>query len=127
MQLAVGCTQTSKSQMNPTLSTSFSSSIVSLFDDRSIYLCDIKSGSTTQQLIGHGNGVGTSGRGISSVQWSPVNEFMLVSGGYGDGCIKLWDVQNSGSTACLMTLDQEMDMERYRIKEELEYEEYVKN
>jgi len=114
MQLAVGTTQIT----NTSSSSSYSMSLV---DDRSIYLCDIKSGSTTQQLIGHGSGSGSDSgsRGISSVQWSPVNEFVLVSGG-ADGCIKLWDIRKSGSTACLTTLDQEMKINSDRL---MEYEE----
>ena len=102
MQLAAGCIQTNlPSNRNE-------NNAMQLVDDRAVYLCDIKSGSTTQQLIGHGSGHGRYGnRGISTVQWSPMNEFILMSGG-GDGCIKLWDVRKSGSTACLMTLDQEM-------------------
>ncbi len=109
MQIAVGTTQ-----MN-------NESSMSLADDRAVYLCDLKSGSTTQQLIGHGSGISSSG--ISSVQWSPVNEFILVSGG-ADGCIKLWDVRRSGSAACLTTLDQEMKLNSDRL---LEYEQRKQN
>ncbi len=108
MQLAAGCIQTNfQSRTNA----------MQLVDDRAVYLCDIKSGSTTQQLIGHGSGHGQYGnRGISSVQWSPMNEFVLISGG-GDGCIKLWDVRKSGSTACLTTLDQEMKFNSEKLEE----------
>jgi DNA excision repair protein ERCC-8 len=104
MQLAVGC-----SQINKSLGSSGMTNALSLTDDRAVYLCDIRSGATTQQLIGHGMGHGQYGnrRGISNVQWSPVDEFILASSG-GDGCIKMWDVRKSGSTACLTTLDQEM-------------------
>ena len=104
MQLAVGCTQTNSSSL-------------SLIDDRSVYLCDIKSGATTQQLIGHGVGHGRfSSRGVTNVQWSPVDEFILVSSG-GDGCIKVWDVRKSGSTACLNTFDQEMRLNSVHLME----------
>lgn len=87
MQLAVGLSQT-----NSSLSKDGSTmNNISLADDRAVYLCDIKSGATTQQLIGHGSGHGKYGnRGISTVQWSPVDEFILVSSG-SDGCIKVWD------------------------------------
>jgi len=102
MQLAVGCVETNK------LMSRGGSNALSLVDDRAVYLCDLKSCSTSQQLIGHGSGNGTLGKpGISTVQWSPVDEFILCSGG-GDGCIKLWDIRKSGSSACLTTLDQEM-------------------
>ena len=69
-------------------------------DDRVVYLCDIKSGSMTHQLSGHGMG------GISCVQWSPVHDYILASGSR-DGTIKLWDIRKSGSTACIVTLDRE--------------------
>jgi DNA excision repair protein ERCC-8 len=115
MQLAVGCTLLNNNANN------YDS--ISFTDDRCVYLCDIKSGSTTQQLIGHGKSykgggtsVGGAGGGISTVQWSPVNEFILISGGY-DGCIKLWDVRKSGSSACLLTLDQEMKVDSTKLYE----------
>ncbi len=44
-----------------------------VIDDRVVYLCDIKSGSMTHQLVGHGMG------GIQAVQWSPVHDFVLAS------------------------------------------------
>lgn len=68
-------------------------------DDRVVYLCDIKSGSMTHQMSGHGSG-------ISCVQWSPVHDYILASGSR-DGTIKLWDIRKSGSTACICTLDRE--------------------
>eukprot|EP00554_Chaetoceros_debilis_P001122 CAMPEP_0194089720 /NCGR_PEP_ID=MMETSP0149-20130528/35872_1 /TAXON_ID=122233 /ORGANISM="Chaetoceros debilis, Strain MM31A-1" /LENGTH=551 /DNA_ID=CAMNT_0038773755 /DNA_START=375 /DNA_END=2028 /DNA_ORIENTATION=- len=71
-----------------------------VIDDRVVYLCDIKSGSMTHQLVGHGVG------GISSVQWSPIHDYLLASGSR-DGTVKLWDVRMSGSGACLLTLDRE--------------------
>ncbi len=112
MQLAVGCTLINNNDNN------YDS--ISFTDDRCVYLCDIKSGSTTQQLIGHGKsykrGGGAGYGGVSTVQWSPVNEFILVSGGY-DGCIKLWDVRKSGSTACLLTLDQDMKVDSTKLYE----------
>lgn len=111
MQLAAGCIQTNLP------SSSNETNAMQLVDDRAVYLCDIKSGSTTQQLIGHGSGHGRYGnRGISTVQWSPINEFILISGG-GDGCVKLWDVRKSGSTACLMTLDQEIKWNSEKLEE----------
>jgi DNA excision repair protein ERCC-8 len=69
-------------------------------DDRVVYLCDIRSGSMTHQLVGHGFG------GISCVKWSPIHDYLLASGSR-DGTIKLWDIRKSGSTACLATLDRE--------------------
>jgi FOG: WD40 repeat len=69
-------------------------------DDRVVYLCDIRSGSMTHQLVGHGFG------GISCVKWSPIHDYLLASGSR-DGTIKLWDIRKAGSTACLATLDRD--------------------
>mmetsp|Transcript_12934 Transcript_12934/g.24295 ORF Transcript_12934/g.24295 Transcript_12934/m.24295 type:complete len:567 (-) Transcript_12934:124-1824(-) len=69
-------------------------------DDRVVYLCDIRSGSMTHQLIGHGVG------GVSCVKWSPIHDYLLASGSR-DGTIKLWDIRKAGSAACLATLDRE--------------------
>jgi WD40 repeat protein len=81
-----------------------------ILDDRPINLCDIRSGAMTHELIGHGAG------GVLSLQWSPTQEFSLVSGGL-DGTIKFWDVRKSGSGSCLFTLD----CENKRLEEENEF------
>lgn len=95
--LAVGSTRTSSNhQSQPGLPP---------LDDRVIRLCDIKSGSVSHQLIGHGLGRNGFG-GVNVLQWSPTQEFQLASGG-NDGCVKVFDVRKSGSGACLFTLDRQ--------------------
>jgi len=88
--LAVGSSRTSNERTGQ-----------SLIDDRVVRLCDIKSGSVSHELVGHG------GRGgVGTVQWSPTRQFELASGG-NDGCVKMWDIRKSGSGACLFTLNRE--------------------
>ena len=94
--LAIGSIQTGGSRYGGTGSVTSRMQI----DDRVVYLCDIKSGSMTHTLSGHGLG------GIQVVQWSPSHDCILASGSR-DGTIKLWDIRKSGSTACLVTLDRE--------------------
>ncbi|KAH6569369.1 hypothetical protein BASA62_004948 [Batrachochytrium salamandrivorans] len=58
-------------------------------DASHIRLCDMKSGALTHSLTGH--------RGpAASLQWSPVHEFLLVSGGV-DGTIRFWDIRKANS------------------------------
>ena len=80
-------------------------------DDRVVRLCDIKSGSVSHELIGHGTGRDGSG-GVGVIQWSPTREFELASGG-NDGCVKVFDVRKSGSGACLFTLDRQKRTVRF--------------
>mmetsp|Transcript_11290 Transcript_11290/g.23093 ORF Transcript_11290/g.23093 Transcript_11290/m.23093 type:complete len:581 (-) Transcript_11290:42-1784(-) len=70
-------------------------------EDRSVRLCDLRSGSTSHELVGHG-----PRGGINAVTWSPVDEYRLCSGG-DDSSIRLWDIRKSGSGACLSVLDRE--------------------
>ena len=73
---------------------------VASHQDSNLRLCDITSGTYSHQLTGHGS------KGVRTVAWSPINEFMLASGG--DDCtIRFWDIRKSGSAACLMILDRE--------------------
>lgn len=69
--------------------------------DRSVRLCDLRSGSTSHELVGHG-----PRGGINAVCFSPVNDVYLCSGG-DDATIRLWDIRKSGSGACLAVLDRE--------------------
>ena len=69
--------------------------------DRSVRLCDLRSGSTSHELVGHG-----PRGGINAVCFSPVNDVLLCSGG-DDATIRLWDIRKSGSGACLAVLDRE--------------------
>ncbi|GAB6027758.1 DNA excision repair protein ERCC-8 [Chamberlinius hualienensis] len=61
-----------------------------------VSLIDLKTGSSTQELRGHRNG-------IVSVKWSSRNEYLLASGGF-DNRILLWDVR--AARGYLRTLDQ---------------------
>lgn len=70
-------------------------------EDRSVRLCDLRSGSTSHELVGHG-----PRGGINAVCWSPVDEYCLCSGG-DDATIRFWDIRKSGSGACLGILDRE--------------------
>ena len=69
--------------------------------DRSVRLCDLRSGSTSHELVGHG-----PRGGINAVAFSPTNDVHLCSGG-DDATIRLWDIRKSGSGACLAVLDRE--------------------
>lgn len=62
-------------------------------------LLDLRSGAAMHSLVGHT-------RGITSVAWSPVSDVVLASGSL-DGTIRLWDIRQAGSRACLMTLDRD--------------------
>ena len=75
--------------------------IATATDDIDVKLCDLSSGASTHSLKGH-----TSG--ISTLAWSPLSQNLLVTGSY-DQSIRIWDIRRSGSTACLMTLNQYTD------------------
>lgn len=58
-------------------------------EEREVSLCDLRLGETAQVLSGHTDS-------ITSLSWSPSNEFSLVTGS-SDGSMKLWDLRKSGS------------------------------
>ena len=66
----------------------------------SIKLVDVRSGSSSHQLVGH-----TSG--ITQIQWSPSNPACVLASGSRDGTVRLWDIRKSGSRSCITILDQE--------------------
>lgn len=70
------------------------------WNDPTIRLVDVRSGSHSHGLSGHT-------AGISSVQWNEHMPLTLVSGSV-DGCISLWDIRKSGSRACITTLDRDV-------------------
>ncbi len=67
-------------------------------DNGQVRLIDINSGSYTHTLKAHVNGY------CNSVQWSPIDKNILVSGG-SDGRIAVWDIRSSKS--CLLNFDFE--------------------
>ncbi|KAK9477793.1 WD40-repeat-containing domain protein [Lipomyces japonicus] len=67
-------------------------------DAAAIRLLDLRSSSAAHMLQGH------EGVSVNAVKWSPVNEFVLASGG-SDGTVRVWDVRRSN--ACLTVLDME--------------------
>lgn len=95
--LAIGCRSTGKSIEDEKIQ----------LDEKTIYLCDIRSGSMTHSLTGHSGAV-------NCVQWSPIYDYILASGS-SDGTIKLWDVRKSGSKACLVTLDRDSKYDKHEI------------
>ena len=68
-----------------------------------VKLVDLRSGSCSHQLIGHGGG-------ITVVQWSPTSSVVLASGSR-DGTIRLWDIRKAGSRACITVLDRNNTVE----------------
>ena len=102
MLLAIGCVR--NGGKNYDHDNSMPKSLLQV-DDRVVYLCDIRSGSMTHTLVGHGNG------GVSCVQWNPMHDYILASGSR-DNTIKLWDIRKSGSGACIATLDRENRIEQ---------------
>jgi DNA excision repair protein ERCC-8 len=67
--------------------------------DSCLRLVDIRSGASSHQLTGHS-------RGVTAVQWSPTNPFIVASGSK-DKSIRLWDIRKSGSQACLAVLGRD--------------------
>ena len=64
-----------------------------------IKLVDIRSGASSHQLVGHGDG-------ISTLKWSSNNPYIVASGSR-DSTVRLWDIRKSGSRACVTILDRE--------------------
>ncbi|KAL9648455.1 hypothetical protein ABK040_014075 [Willaertia magna] len=58
-----------------------------------VHLCDLQSGSSAQQLLGH---VGS----VQSIQFSPTNEFLIATAS-DDQSIRLWDIRKAGYLFCL--------------------------
>ncbi|KAJ2568595.1 hypothetical protein GGH19_005483 [Coemansia sp. RSA 1807] len=57
-----------------------------------IRLCDLRSGAFAQSLLAHESA-------SMAVDWSPVDAYMLASGGT-DGRLQLWDIRQAGSHVC---------------------------
>lgn len=63
-----------------------------------IRLCDLTSGTFTHTLKGNRDMV-------LDVQWSPNNEYQLISG-CKDGTLKLFDIRQSGLNSCIVSFDR---------------------
>ena len=62
-----------------------------------VRLVDLRSGASTHSLAGHQGAV-------LSVTWSPLEEYILASGG-SDGTVRLWDIRRSASSMGVMDLE----------------------
>lgn len=62
-----------------------------------IRLVDLRSGAKAHSLAGHQGAV-------LSVKWSPVNDYILASGG-SDGTVRLWDIRRSASNLSVLDLE----------------------
>ncbi|KAJ3125287.1 DNA excision repair protein ERCC-8 [Nowakowskiella sp. JEL0407] len=70
--------------------------IAAASDDSAVRLCDLRSGAFTHSLRGHTSAT-------FCVKWSPINEYLLASGG-ADCTGRIWDIRRAQS--CLNMLDQ---------------------
>jgi DNA excision repair protein ERCC-8 len=66
-----------------------------------VRICDPRTGGSTHQLSGHT-------RGVTCLDWSSSNEFMLFSGSR-DKTIRVWDIRRPGALACLDEFNQVID------------------
>ena len=62
-----------------------------------VRLVDLRSGASAHSLVGHQGAV-------LSVSWSPVDEYVLASGG-SDGTVRLWDVRRGAGSLGVMDLE----------------------
>ena len=67
-------------------------------DQPGLQLIDLVSSSSIHTLQGHADG-------ISSIDWHPLYEYLLISGSY-DGSIRLWDIRKNNKETCLLIFDQ---------------------
>ncbi len=67
-----------------------------------VRLVDLRSGASTHSLVGHHGAV-------LSVAWSPVDEYILASGG-SDGTVRLWDVRRSAGSLGVMDLEDSVGL-----------------
>ncbi|KAK9463817.1 WD40-repeat-containing domain protein [Lipomyces oligophaga] len=63
-----------------------------------IRLLDLRSSAAAQMLSGH------EGPSVNSIKWSPVDPFLLASGG-ADGTVRLWDVRRSASCITILNIE----------------------
>lgn len=69
-------------------------------DEGDTQLIDIRAGCAIQRLSGHDGAVW-------SLDWCPTSEYMLASGGR-DNTVRIFDIRQSGESACRTCLDQYM-------------------
>ncbi|KAJ3109394.1 DNA excision repair protein ERCC-8 [Phlyctochytrium planicorne] len=58
--------------------------------DTNVKLCDLRNGTMSNSLVGHR-------MGVYSVAWSPIDEYILVSGSL-DSTMSVWDIRNQRKT-----------------------------